>query len=294
MAYKQILYENDNGVAVITLNKPEHLNAVGGQMKGEILEALNEASADPEVWGLILTGAGRAFSSGLFQPIGGKKDADYEPALSEDGRPQEYFYKLPGDEERALLGLSSGSPHLVERLLHFDKPTIAAVNGIAAGNAVTYLCACDIRIASDLARLRLAFTRSGMPAPWSSCSYLLTKIVGVGHALELAYTNDVIDAREMERIGLVNRVVPHNELVPYCKEMIKRMRQTGPSILFSTKRAIRMCGDVTPNDVERGVMYENWAANVTLEEERAEARESLKERRQPVYKGRGIKTNIRW
>ncbi|MDP2730685.1 MAG: enoyl-CoA hydratase/isomerase family protein [Dehalococcoidales bacterium] len=279
MTYTQILYDKDTGTgaAVITLNKPEVLNAYGLQMREELLAALDEASADPEVRGVILTGAGRAFSSGLFQGTGDKTGHDSDRV----------------EEKRALLGLTSGTPRLVERMHYFDKPIIAAVNGIVAGGAINIMSACDIRIASEQARFTVLFPRSGTP-PWSGCSYWLTKLIGVSHTLELAYTNDFIDAREMLRIGMVNRVVPHEELIPYSQAMIERMKQIAPSVLFATKRAIRACGEVTPKDLEQGYIYEEWANSLVLEEERTEAGKSLREKRQPVYKGRGIKINIRW
>ncbi|MDP2730433.1 MAG: enoyl-CoA hydratase/isomerase family protein [Dehalococcoidales bacterium] len=295
MAYRMILYDKDKetGAAVITMNKPEVLNAWYGRMKSEIMDAVNDAGEDPSVTGVIFTGAGRGFGSGGFRAIGGKKDPDYDPVLSDAGTPQARADWLPGDEERALMGLTVDTPHLIERLLYFDKPTIAAINGIVAGGHIALMCASDIRIGSEQARFRCAFTRDGF-VPDVGSSYWLANLIGVGQALEIAYTNDFVDAREMERIGMLNHVVPHDQLIPYCKDMIKRMKQIAPSVLFATKKAIRACGGATQRDIEKGYMLESWGRGFIQQEERAEARKSNVEKRQPSYKGRGIKMNIRW
>ncbi|MDP2730437.1 MAG: enoyl-CoA hydratase/isomerase family protein [Dehalococcoidales bacterium] len=295
MAFNMILYDKDKetGAAVITMNKPEVLNAWGGRMKEEMMEAINDAGEDPSVTGLIFTGAGRGFGAGGYRAIGGKVTPGYEPALSDAGTPQSHYDWLPGDEERAMMGLSHDTPHLIERLFYFDKPTIAAINGVVAGGHTALISVCDIRIGSENARYRCAFTRDGF-VPDVGSSYWLPKLVGVGKALEIAYTNDFIDAQELLRIGLLNQVVSPDELIPYCKNMVKRMKQIAPSVLFASKKAIRACGKATQRDLEEGYMLERWASGLIDTEEREESRKSNIERRPPAYKGRGIKMNIRW
>ena len=292
MAYEFILYKKEDGAAIITMNRPEELNAWRGMMKAEMADALDDAGGDPDVWGVIFTGAGRAFGPGAstrFRTglVPGRPGSEWADLPD---RPGMWF---PDDDERALLGLSHDTDRLIDRLLLFDKPSIAAINGVVAGSHISFACVCDIRIASDQARFRMAFTRVGH-VPDVGLSYWLPKIVGLGHALELSYTNDFIDAKEMERIGLVNHVVPHDELIPYCKDMIKRMKQIPPSVLFATKRVMRTCVEATAKDHAEKVLYEEISRGLIQPEEREEARKSYMERRDPVYKGRGIKTRVRW
>ncbi|MDP2730435.1 MAG: enoyl-CoA hydratase/isomerase family protein [Dehalococcoidales bacterium] len=291
MGYNLILYEKDkeSGAAVITFNKPERLNAWSGGMKTEIMYALDDARADTDIVGVIITGAGRAFGAGgIRQGYSGKgrEGVLAEHAVSESGQVQAHYDWLPGDDERHMRLQSYDTPHLLEEILEFEKPTICALNGVVAGGQIGLFGCCDIRIASDRGQFRLAFTRThGVPDVTST--YWLTRLVGLAHTLEMCYTNDFLDAQELLRIGLVNHVVPHDELIPYCKDMVKKMKQIPPLHLLASKKVIRKVVDC--NDVWEARMLEQWGGEaVRTHSDTAEAAKSFWERRDPVYTGRSV------
>ncbi len=210
MNYEYIILEKEDGIATITLNRPERLNAVTPQMRVEMRNALEDAAADDSVKVIIITGAGRAFCAG----------ADVGTVTTGT--------EMAGDEpQRARFLQPVATRRLTTLILSLTKPTICALNGVVAGGPTAIPLCCDIIIASDQARFRISLTRMGLSLE-NGISYLLPRIVGPHRALELAYTNDVIDAKEMERIGLVNRVVPHDELMKTAKEIAKKMFQIPP------------------------------------------------------------------
>ncbi|MDP2730436.1 MAG: enoyl-CoA hydratase-related protein [Dehalococcoidales bacterium] len=267
MAYQFILYEKADGSAVITLNRPDKLNAWSEQMKSEMMDAMADAAGDDNVAAVIFTGAGRGFSSGRTN------------------QPWEETQRTADAAPRSSPGTAPGGNRWIEKLIDFDKPTIAAINGVMAGAAISFACACDVRMASDRAQLRMSWSRIGL-VPGSASVYWLTQIIGKAHLFELVYTNDVIDAKEMERIGLVNRVVPHDELIPYCREMVKKMRVIPPITLKTSKKIIQRVPDMK-RDLEEARMWEAWGWRVVEDtSDRAEAHKSFLEKRQPVYKGR--------
>ncbi|MDP2728954.1 MAG: enoyl-CoA hydratase/isomerase family protein [Dehalococcoidales bacterium] len=277
MAYQFILYDKESGAAIITINRPQVLNAWHGRTKMEMISAIEDAESDPSVLGIIFTGAGRAFSAGgskEYWGLGTERSDDKEEAPS---------HWLPGDEERQRWMQEVDSNRLVDVVLGCRKPTIAAINGVIVGGPLGLVCACDIRIASDRAQLRSAFGRRGHTLN-VGVSYWLPRIIGMGHTLELAYTNDIWDAREMERVGFVNRIVPHEELIPYCKDMIKRMSMTSPVLLNAIKKSVRKAYEA--RDIVEGRQWEGWGMRAAQSSQDArEAEQSLLEKRDPVYKG---------
>jgi len=187
-----ILVDMRDGLATITLNRPERLNALGDRTTVQLCEACEDAIADPQVRVLMITGAGDAFCAG----------GDYKDTFA------------PGFDKTAQQWrdrVRKGPNRLVATLTQSEKPVIACVNGTAVGGGATIALACDIRIASDRARFGLAFAKVGV-TPEFGCSYLLPRVIGLGRAMELLFTADLIDAQEAWRIGLVNRVVPHEQL----------------------------------------------------------------------------------
>ena len=187
-----ILVDKRDGLATITLNRPHRLNALGDHTTLQLCEACEEAIADPEVRVLMITGAGDAFCAG----------GDYKDTFAAG-------FEKSAQQWRERV--RKGPNRLVTVLTQCEKPVIACVNGTAVGGGTTIALACDIRIASDRARFGLAFSKVGV-TPEFGCSYLLPRVIGLGRTMELLFTSELIDAHEAYRIGLVNRVVPHEQL----------------------------------------------------------------------------------
>src|SRR5438552_10675038 len=215
--YEAIIVSTDGPVATIKLNRPDKLNAFGGPMREEILDALDRIAADDAVRVLVVTGEGRGFSAG--------GDIDHLKQLRENA-----------DEQgiRALLGAGQ---KIARRMRSMGKPVIAAVNGPCAGAGFSFALACDMRIASDAATFGASFARIGLHPDWGG-SWFLPKIVGSANACELIFTCSMIAAQHAERIGLVNRVLPHAELMPTVLELAATMAQTAPHVLRLAKESI--------------------------------------------------------
>lgn len=201
MAFQTILYEKRDAVGYLTLNRPERLNALNGQLLGEFREALAAVEDDPEVRVVILTGAGRAFSAGF-------DIAREEGAVD----PQE----MQPDEWRR--GLQSNVDTFM-RVWNLSKPVIAAVNGYALAGACELVQVCDIKIASERAVMGEPEIRAGVGPP-----LLITPFsVNLARAKELLLTGDTIDAYEAARIGLVSRVVAHDDLMAECERIARKI-----------------------------------------------------------------------
>jgi enoyl-CoA hydratase/carnithine racemase len=199
MTYEEVLYEVDDPVATITLNRPQALNAFTTRMGNELREALGEAERDPRAVGIILTGAGRGFCAGADMNMlsgisrGGDESgsaSDSATAATEVGEPSW------GDDLRGTYTY----------LMSIPKPIIAAINGPIAGMAVPIALACDLRFMSRDAVLTVAFSQRGLIGEWGS-SWLLPRLVGTGVALDLLFSSRKVDGAECERVGLVNRAV---------------------------------------------------------------------------------------
>lgn len=264
MAYKEIIYTVEDMVATITLNRPERRNALTAVTYQEAEQALREADADNEVRAVIFTGAGQGFCSG------------------DDVR------ELPGPPTKEQLAQrkipAKGRPTpLTTALLSFEKPLIAAVNGAAVGWGMDLALMCDIRIASDKARFGEVYVLRGLVADIAGW-LLLPQIVGLSNAYHLLLTGDIIDAQEAERIGLVSKVVPHDELMPVARELATRIAKLPPVAVRMTREAVRK-----GLDYNLGVLgeYHAHALGVLFAtEDFREGSTAVLERRQPEFKGR--------
>lgn len=196
--YETILYEVSEGVAVVTLNRPDKFNAFTEVMHKEIIAALKEAQKDDAVRCILLTGAGRAFNAGQDLGEVSGEDIDFGGFLRKRYNP------------------------MILQLQKTEKPIVAAVNGVAAGAGMSLALACDIRLASEKASFVNAFVSIGL-VPDSGGCYFLPRIVGIGKALELAMTGEKVSAEEALRIGLVNKVYPAErfmeEAVAYAEKL---------------------------------------------------------------------------
>lgn len=215
MKFQDIILEKESEVAKIILNRPDRLNALGARTTFEIIDALEASIQDEKIRVIVMTGAGKAFSAG-----GDHRD----------------IFK-PGFEKTTLEWrhrMRTGSNRLVTIMTGSEKPIIASVNGLAVGGGCTIALACDIRIASENARFGLVFSKIGV-TPEFGCSYLLPRIVGLGRALELLFEAEIISAREAEKIGMVNKVVPHEELKEATRQYIEKLLEKPPLALGMTK-----------------------------------------------------------
>jgi len=279
MAYENILVEKEGGIDVITLSRPDKLNALTPEMRQEIREAVDDADADESVRVVIITGAGRGFCAGL--------DISPRPE-DEEGRGLYTVEELKSSlmhaqsRERQL----PGHREPTEAIRTLGKPSICALNGVMAGAGSGIALACDIIIASDQASFLVATTRVGLVLEFDT-SWALPRRIGTNRALELAYTNDRIDAGEMERIGLANRVVPHGELMESAREMAGKMFQIMPLSLALVKQCVYRGLDAS-RDIEAQAIFD-LACETALfahAEDKKEAMDSFWEKRMPKYKGR--------
>jgi 2-(1,2-epoxy-1,2-dihydrophenyl)acetyl-CoA isomerase len=218
MPYETILYDMGGGVGTITLNRPAVLNAINPQMIEELHDVLAKVGADPSVRAVVLTGAGRAFCSGA--------DLKARQRVKPGEAP-------PGAHEAGADRLRRTYNPLILAIRTIEKPFIAAVNGVAAGAGCNIALACDLVIASEAARFGNVFARIGL-IPDCGGHFFLPRLVGFHKAAELMFTGDLIEAREAERLGLINHVVPPAELPTYTRQLAERLAR-GPT------RALGLC-----------------------------------------------------
>lgn len=259
-----ITSELDNHVATITLNRPEVMNALNREMYAELEQAFRDAHRDPEVRCVVLTGAGRAFCSGddVKQIMLGEQRDETVTRLRE-ARPR------PTPAAAAVL--------------ECDKPVIAAVNGPAVGWGMDLTLFCDIRIASESAKFGELFIKRGLVADIGGL-WRLPRVVGPSKAAELLFTGDVIDAREAERIGLVSRVVPPNELRTAAMEIARKIAANPPIAMRYMKEGLRK--SVHASMQEMGEYVGSSLAYLFTTEDHKEGAMSFVERREPVFRGR--------
>ncbi len=243
----------------ITLNRPDVLNALNDAMLRELHEALRQGGRNAAVRCVVLTGAGRGFCSG------------------QDLRDRAGAGTLPFGES-----LRSGYNPVILQIRTMEKPVIAAVNGVAAGAGCSLALAADLRIASDRASFIEVFARVGL-VPDSGSTYLLPRLVGLGKAFELAYTADPVGAPEALRLGLVNRVVPHDDLIPQAAALARRLAG-GPTRGYGlAKRALNFGLHAT---LEQSLAYEAYLQEIAGRT--ADFREGVGaflEKRQANFKG---------
>ena len=252
-------------VAVLTLNRPDRLNAMSRGMLDAMLEALPRLAEDPAVGVVILTGAGRGFCSG------GDVKAMAEGAESGEAGLE--------DKAQALRARME-----VSRWLHeMPRPTIAMVRGPAAGAGLSLALACDMRVAADSARFGTAFARVGYSGDFGG-SFFLTQLVGTAKARELYFTADLLDAQQALALGLVNRVVPDSQLEEQTLALASRLAR-GPSIAYRyMKRNLNAAETGTLKDLLDLEAWHHTRCGMT--EDHKEAARAFVEKREAVFKGR--------
>ncbi len=259
-----LLVDRADGVMTVTLNRPEKKNAMNGQMWRELIELFDEIEGSAETRVLVITGAGDGFCSG----------AD----LTDTGNAGTVAEGVGGSlRQMRVVG------RCALRLHELHIPTIAAVNGVAAGAGCNLALGCDLVVASDRARFSEIFSKRGLSVDFGG-SWLLPRLVGLHRAKELVFLADIIDAAEADRIGLVNRVVPHDELGAAVTELATRLAALPPVQLSVSKRLLNQSLSVSMADA---LQFEDVAQVMSFQSaDTAEAVLAFVEKRPPTFTGR--------
>jgi enoyl-CoA hydratase/carnithine racemase len=271
MDFKDSIYEKSERIATITYNRPEKMNAWTPRMFDELREAIDDAENDLDIGAIILTGAGRAYCSGA--DLGGlNRMAQAAEQPPPGGQPTP-----PTEAETDGMGRFAF-------MLSLKKPIVAAINGPAVGMGFANALYCDIRIASDRARMGLIFPRRGLAIEFGS-SWLLPRIVGLSNAVDLALTGRLVDAQEALRMGLVSRVVADNELMPAARALAADLAtQCSPLGISYVKRFLYQH---LYTDLDTALRHEGESAGVMLHSQ--DFREGVRaflEKRPPKFTGK--------
>ena len=245
--FETILYEVDEHVATITLNRPERLNAFNGQMQRDVLDAIDLADADDEVRAVIFTGAGRGYCAGADLGTGAAT-FDYDRQTDE----QKAERAIEGRAADDLSWMRDGGGLLTLRLYEFNKPLIAAINGPAVGVGITMTLPMDVRLASTKARIGFVFSRRGL-VPEACSSYFLPRVVGVSKALEWCFSGRVFDADEALAGGLVRSLHEPDDLLPAARALAAEIAKNTSAISVTLIRHMiwRMLGADHPMEAHK-------------------------------------------
>jgi 2-(1,2-epoxy-1,2-dihydrophenyl)acetyl-CoA isomerase len=247
----------ENGVLWIRLNRPDSMNAVNAELRRALAAAVRDAERNPEVRAVVVTGTGRAFCSG----------ADVREFANREGAVEQ----IAGEYHRILNGLRT-----------MPKPTIAAMNGVAAGIGASIAMACDLRFATPEASLVEAFVKIGL-TPDGGATWFLPRFIGTAKALEVMYTGDPLKAEDAERLGLYNRVLPAAELEGAVRELAERLAAGPTMALAAAKRSVNFGADVP---FEEAVDFEFLLQGVQMQgEDFKEGVAAFLEKRKPQFKG---------
>jgi enoyl-CoA hydratase/carnithine racemase len=271
MNYETLIYEKADGIARITLNRPERLNALGYPMEPEIGLAVDEAANDKDVRVLIITGAGRGFCAG----------GDFRYSKLRNGEVSAEEAEIKGEAvpgkliQRMFRGILT--------LQQMDKPTIAMVNGPAVGGGFDLALACDIRIGCPNTRFMMAFTRIGL-VPGTGGTWFLPRIVGVPKALQLLYTGDFVEADEALKMGLLNELVPVDKLESETMALARKLAANPPMSLKLNKF---MVYKGLNTDLETALGLSVACLHMCLQsEDHLEGVRAFAEKRKPVFQGK--------
>ena len=276
-----LLYEKeDNGILWIKFNRPEKLNAaVGGPERAGTLSKVGEymraGDDDPDVKVIVLTGVGRGFCAGV--DIRGSDLGQFAPG---DNFLGSALYEA-GGLDATRQGFYHGMTKLMKDLSYIRKPTIAMVNGVAAGLGMDMALQCDIRYGSEHARF-ISYHLVGQMIEHGG-AYVLTRLIGLGRALEFSFTGD-LDGPTAAEWGVLNRLVPSEDLEAEVRALCDRIMRNPPLVSWINKRVIRTAADTTLEHT--AVLTSNASPIPGTSEDAAEARSALRERREPVFKGR--------
>src|SRR5262249_10037695 len=270
-----VLYDASDGIATITLNRPASLNALLPEMNDRVPELVAQAEADDAVRVIVLTGAGNAFSAGAELKLMGLPDRLVRSAV---GGPSRLGSSALVGRQRALHGAA-----VVEGLLRREKPMLAAVNGVAAGMACSFVLACDFAIAADTARFAFSFVKVGF-IPDSGCTYLLPRRVGLANAQRICLTAEPVGAADALRLGLVSEVVPAEQLAAHAPAVAATIAALPP---HAVRLARGLLERAVGADFRQAVEAEAVAQGILGETaDHQEAVRAFVEKRRPVFTGK--------
>ncbi len=256
MSEEPILVEIKEGICWITLNRPDKLNSIDSETLRKLFDIIDEVEDDPNVRCVVIKGSGRAFSAG----------ADVDELM-----------KLTPEEAEEL---SKKGHETMMKISSMPKPVVAAVNGYALGGGCELALACDIRIASEKAKFGQPEIKLGIIPGWGG-TQLLARLIGVGRAMELILTGRIIDAEEAYRIGLVNKVVPHDRFEEEVSELAKALASGAPIAMAEAKRLVNLGGSLEVGLDEEAEAFGGLFAT----EDSKEGFKAFKEKRAPSFKG---------
>mgnify|MGYP001022093806 CR=1 FL=1 len=258
------LYEATDGIATITLNRPDKLNALTFDIYAQLRDLMVELRRDDAVQVVIITGAGKAFCAG--------------------GDVHEIIGELLDRDMRAHLEFARMTGALIQNMRLLDKPIIAAVNGMAAGAGAVIALASDLRIAAQSARFAFLFTKVGLTGADMGAAYLLPRVVGQGHATELLMFGDTIDAATAAAYGLVNRVVADDELLSAARAWAEKLKQ-GPAFALAMTKT--MLNNEWSMDLASAIEAEAQAqALLLMGDDHRKFYEAFKTKQKPEFSGR--------
>jgi len=260
MKYKNLLYEASSNVATVTVNRPEKLNALNAQTKTELLDVFSDLKQDPEIHAVIVTGSGeKSFVAGT--DIGEMTDLDTDSGKK----------------------FAEGGQQVFDLIEHLGKPVIAAVNGFALGGGCELAMACHLRVASENAKFGQPEVNLGI-IPGYGGTQRLARLVGEGRAMEIILTGAMIDAQEALRIGLVNSVVPQNELLKTCSSIAQAIAGKSQVAIRMALKAVHVTQEVS---LTEGLKLEASLFGLCCgSEDFKEGTTAFLEKRKPIFKNK--------
>ncbi len=265
MSESVLTIERRERVAILTMNRPEYLNALDQELQDSIIQTCQALRDDDDIWAVVLTGAGRGFSSGA-DLRGGSGSGDEQPCRQERLDVYSWMGRLAMAIYRTL-----------------DKPIIAAVNGVAAGAGMSVALACDIRIGTEKTRFKVVFIERSL-SPDTGMSFFLPRIVGYSRACDLIYSSRFVEADEAYRIGLLDRLVPVDQLMDEALELANQIAFWPPVAMQSTRRVLQQSMEST---LEEQLRNESFGLSFARRapHDVQESRDSFLERHPPRFTG---------
>lgn len=264
MENQDFIYSKENGIAIITMNRPEQRNALNSTLFQGIYASVEDAAQDDEIKVIIITGTGEAFCSG----------ADVKAmAAGQLQRAEEKVAKDPEPGKRAPFAM---------QFRNCPKPIIAALNGVAVGVGLDLALSCDIRIASEKARVTVGYVRRGM-VPAAGSAWYLPRLLGLDKALKVIWTSEMIDAKEMEQLGLATMVVPEDELMDAAIELAEQIAKAPMLAVKAAKQAVYESMNV---DIQESLdLTMRIRSELLGTRDYKESATAFVEKREPTFKG---------